>query len=55
MRSGNFRNRAELNELLDKGLSVREKYGGERAWKLLLRHDENKKGDIITLRENVGG
>lgn len=50
MRSGNFRNKAELNELMDKGLTIREKYGPDLAWKLLLRHDENKKGEILNLK-----
>jgi hypothetical protein len=44
----------ELNEVLDLGLSLIEKYGGERGWRLLLRHDENKKGDVLEWREDVG-
>lgn len=39
---------------MDRGLSVKEKYGGDRGWKLLLRFDENRKGDVLEIREHTG-
>lgn len=40
--------------MLDRGLSYKEKYGGERGWRLLLRFDENRKGEVLEWREDVG-
>ena len=40
---------------MDRGLSVREKYGGERGWKMLLRFDERRKGDVLEWRQDAGG
>lgn len=46
-RSEEHRQKKELNELLDRGLSIGEKYGGERGWRLLLRHNENRKDEVF--------
>ncbi len=40
---------------MEKGLSLKEKYGGERGWRLLLRFDETQKEQCLEYRENVGG
>lgn len=40
--------------MLDRGLSLKDKYRGERGWKLLLRFDENRKGEVLEWREDVG-
>jgi uncharacterized protein YwqG len=41
--------------VLDRGQSIQEKYGNSWGWKLQLRHDENRIGDIVEFKENVGG
>lgn len=53
-RSEEHRQKKELNELLDRGLSVSDKYGGERGWRLLLRHNEDRKDEVFQFREQVG-
>ena len=39
--------------MMDRGLSLKEKYGGDKGWKLQLRYDENKPGDILQFRESI--
>jgi hypothetical protein len=36
-REEEFRQRKEVNELMDRGLSLKDKYGGDKGWKLQLR------------------
>ena len=43
-----------MNEVLDRGLSLKQKYRGERGWKLLLRFDENRTGEVLEWKEDVG-
>jgi hypothetical protein len=40
-RGEEYRTKREFSELLDRGLSLKEKYGGDQGWKLGLRYDEN--------------
>jgi hypothetical protein len=54
-RSEEFRTKRELNELLDRGKTLKEKYGGEYGWRLGLRFDEDRIGDVLEYREDVGG
>lgn len=44
----------ELHDLMDRGLTLKEKYGPERGWKLSLRFDENRKDEPLILRESIG-
>jgi len=45
-----------LHHVLDKALSVRDKYGPEFGWKLNLRYNEERVGgEPIEFREQVGG
>ena len=53
--SDQFRTKQEISELLDKGLSLNQKYGGDKGWKLSLRFNEETPGDAIEYRESVGG
>jgi predicted transcriptional regulator len=46
-RSEQYRVKTEISHLLDKGLSLREKYGGEYGWRITLRHDEKRKGEVL--------
>ena len=44
-----------MQELLERGRSYKEKYMNEKCWKVLLRFDENKKGEVLEFREDIGG
>jgi|LauGreDrversion4_2_1035121.scaffolds.fasta_scaffold59368_1 hypothetical protein len=52
--SEQYRVKTEISHLLDKGLSLREKYGGEYGWRVTLRHDEKRKGEVLSYKEHVG-
>jgi len=40
-----------LTELLDRGLTLGQKYGGGKGWQLGLRFDESKPGEVMEFRE----
>ena len=54
-RGEEHRTKREFSELLDRGLTLKEKYGGDQGWKLGLRYDENQPGEVLEFRETVGG
>ena len=39
---------------MDKGSTLREKYGNERGWKMSLRYDEANKGEVLEYCELAG-
>jgi hypothetical protein len=45
----------EVSDLLDRGKSLKEKYGGDYGWKLGLRYNEDRPGEVLEFRESVGG
>jgi hypothetical protein len=46
-RGEEYRTKLEVSEMMDRGLTLKEKYGGDKGWRLQLRYDENKPGDIL--------
>ena len=44
----------EVRQLLDKGQSIREKYGDARGWRMSLRYDETRKSDVLEYSEMSG-
>ena len=54
-RGEEYRTKLEVSEMMDRGLTLKEKYGGDKGWRLQLRYDENKPGDILQFQESVSG
>lgn len=46
-RGEEFRTKYEVNEVMDRGLTLKEKYGGDKGWRLQLRFDEEKPGEVL--------
>lgn len=49
-----FRARVEERELLDKGQTMRDRYGLERGWKMSLRKNIKNKDCLIEYNEKSG-
>ena len=54
-RGEEYRQAKELSDLMDRGLTLKEKYGWEKGWRLQLRYEEEKPADVLEFREQVGG